>query len=100
MGSLHALSAAVTVTLQKSGRVLVNDTLQMTADTKLSLVSGNTRADFTPSSAKFAVGGSVVEISPAAVKVSTGGASIEMSAGQINITAQMVSLNNGALTVV
>lgn len=79
----YETDGAVSITVQKSGRVLVSDSLQMTADTKLSLVSGNTRADFSPSSAKITVGASV----------------IEMTAGSIKITAPLVSINNGSLDV-
>jgi type VI secretion system secreted protein VgrG len=89
----------VAITVHKTGRVLVNETLQMTADTKLSLVSGNTRADFSPSAAKITVGGSVLEMTASGVKITCGGASVELTSGSIKITAPMVNINNGSLQV-
>ncbi|MBK8692304.1 MAG: hypothetical protein IPN17_08370 [Deltaproteobacteria bacterium] len=71
----------VFVTVHKAGRVLVNQTLQMTADTKLSLISGNTRADFSPSAAKITVGGAVIEMTASGIKISVGAASVELNPG-------------------
>lgn len=42
----YEVDGNVQITVHKSGRVLVNQTLQMTTDTTLSLIRGNTRADF------------------------------------------------------
>lgn len=89
----------VSVTVHKAGRVLVNQTLQMTADTKLSLISGNTRADFSPSAAKITVGAAVIEMTAAGIKISVGGASVELNPGQVKIGAPIVDINNGALQV-
>lgn len=88
----------VSVTVKQTGRVLVNQTLQMTADTKLSLVSGNTRADFSPSGVKITVGSAVIEMNAASIKLSMGGSSIEVGP-TIKITSPLVSINNGALDV-
>lgn len=89
----------VSITVHKTGRVLVNESLQMTADTKLSLVSGNTRADFSPSAAKITVGGAVVELTASGVKLSIGGSSVELTGAAVKITSSVVNLNNGALQV-
>ncbi len=89
----------VFVTVHKAGRVLVNQTLQMTADTKLSLISGNTRADFSPSAAKITVGAAVIEMTAAGIKISVGAASVELNAGQVKLGAPIVDVNNGALQV-
>lgn len=111
----YAADSNVSITVQKTGRVLVNQTLQMTADTKLSLISGNTRADFSPSAAKITVGasvieatassvkitvgGSVVELTASGIKLSTGGAAVELNAGAVKLGAPKVDINNGGLTV-
>jgi hypothetical protein len=111
----YAADSNVSITVQKTGRVLVNQTLQMTADTKLSLISGNTRADFSPSAAKITVGasvieatassvkitvgGSVVELTASGIKLSTGGATVELNPGMVKLGAPMVDINNGGLTV-
>ncbi len=71
----------------------------MTADTKLSLISGNTRADFSPSAAKITVGGAVIEMTASGIKISVGGASVELNPGQVKIGAPIVDINNGALQV-
>ena len=89
----------ISVTVQQSGRVLFNNSLQMTADTKLSLISGNTRADFSPSAAKITVGGTVIEMTAAGIKMSVGGSSVELNAGMVKIAGSLVNINNGALTV-
>lgn len=89
----------VSVTVHKAGRVLVNQTLQMTADTKLSLISGNTRADFSPSAAKITVGGAVIEMTASGIKISVGAASVELNPGQVKIGGPIVDINNGALQV-
>ncbi len=95
----YKTDGAVTITVAKTGRVQVNQSLQMTADTKLSLISGNTRADFSPSAAKITVGGSVIEMTASGIKLSMGGSVIEIGA-TIKITSPLVSINNGALDVV
>lgn len=95
----YKTDGAVTITVAKTGRVQVNQSLQMTADTKLSLISGNTRADFSPSAAKITVGGAVIEMSPGSIKLTAAGATIEIGP-TIKITAPLVSINNGALDVV
>lgn len=89
----------VFVTVHKAGRVLVNQTLQMTADTKLSLISGNTRADFSPSAAKITVGAAMIEMTAAGIKISVGGASVELNPGQLKLGAPIVDINNGSLQV-
>jgi type VI secretion system secreted protein VgrG len=96
----------VSVTVQNSGRVLFNNSLQMTADTKLSLISGNTRADFSPSAAKITVGGTVIELTAAGIKMTVGGTTVELLSGlvkiegtMVNIKGTMVNINDGALTV-
>lgn len=89
----------VSVTVHKAGRVLVNQTLQMTADTRLSLISGNTRADFSPSAAKITVGAAVIEMTASGIKISVGGASVELNPAQVKIGATIVDVNNGALQV-
>jgi len=89
----------VSVTVHKAGRVLVNQTLQMTADTRLSLISGNTRADFSPSAAKITVGAAVIEMTASGIKISVGGASVELNPAQVKIGATIVDINNGALQV-
>lgn len=106
----------VSITVLKTGRVLVNQSLQMTADTRLSLISGNTRADFSPSAAKITVGGTVIEATAAALKLTVGGtaveltasgvklsigaASVELNPAQVKIAGAMVDLNDGALQVI
>ena len=96
----------VSVTVQNSGRVLFNNSLQMTADTKLSLISGNTRADFSPSAAKITVGGTVIELTAAGIKMTVGGTTVELlpslvkiEGTMVNIKGTMVNINDGALTV-
>jgi type VI secretion system secreted protein VgrG len=95
----YETNGKVSITVHKTGRVLVNESLQMTADTKLSLISGNTRADFSPAAAKITVGGSVIEATSASVKITVGGSVIEMTSGSIKITSAMVDLNQGGLVV-
>ncbi len=95
----YKTDGAVTITVAKTGRVQVNQSLQMTADTKLSLISGNTRADFSPSAAKITVGGSVIEMTASAIKITSGQSTIEVGP-TIKITSPLVSINNGSLDVV
>ncbi|MDB4929938.1 MAG: vgrG [Myxococcaceae bacterium] len=95
----YETNGKVSITVHKTGRVLVNESLQMTADTKLSLISGNTRADFSPAAAKITVGGSVIEATASSVKISVGGSVVEITPGGVKITGPIVDLNSGGLVV-
>jgi type VI secretion system secreted protein VgrG len=95
----YETNGKVSITVHKTGRVLVNESLQMTADTKLSLISGNTRADFSPSAAKITVGASVIEATAAMVKITVGPSVIELGPSGIKLTGPMVDINSGGLVV-